>query len=150
MSETPPKPEWLKALYPWEAKSLTVNGRRMAHLDEGDPRARPVLLLHGNPTWSFLYRDFIGPLMSAGYRVIAPDCIGAGYSDKPRLNSAYSLAHHIAEALAGKVLLRAGTPCRRTIARQREPRFRKVAMSIVQCDRSVPNRRCNAFSRGCR
>ena len=42
-----------------------------------------MLLLSGNPTWGFLYRDFIEPLVQAGYRVIAPDWIGAGYSDHP-------------------------------------------------------------------
>ena len=45
----------------------------------------------------FLYRDFIGPLTAAGYRVIAPDSIGSGYSDKPRIDGAYSLARHIAD-----------------------------------------------------
>lgn len=69
----------------------------MAYLDAGDPAAPTVLLLHGNPTWSFLYRDFVGPLKAAGYRVIAPDCIGSGYSSKPRIDAAYTLAHHIAD-----------------------------------------------------
>jgi haloalkane dehalogenase len=45
----------------------------MAYVDEGNPDGRPVLLLHGNPTWSFLYRDFIRPLTAAGYHAIAPD-----------------------------------------------------------------------------
>ncbi|HZZ35569.1 MAG TPA: alpha/beta fold hydrolase, partial [Caulobacteraceae bacterium] len=94
------KPAWLKALFPWPQKAVQVNGRRMAYLDEGDPEARPVLLLHGNPTWSFLNRFFIEPLKAAGYRVIAPDCIGAGYSEKPPYDAAYSLAHHIADLVA--------------------------------------------------
>lgn len=94
------KPDWLNALYPWPQRSLTVNGRRMAYLDEGPREGRPVLLAHGNPTWSFLYRDFVEPLKQAGYRVIAPDCIGAGYSDKPRIDAAYSLAHHIADLVS--------------------------------------------------
>jgi haloalkane dehalogenase len=72
----------------------------MAYLDEGDRAGPPVLLLHGNPTWSFLYRDFVEPLKAAGYRVIAPDCIGAGYSSKPRIDAAYSLAHHIADLVS--------------------------------------------------
>ncbi|HTM51333.1 MAG TPA: alpha/beta fold hydrolase [Bryobacteraceae bacterium] len=91
------KPDWLQPLFPWEQKSLIVNGRTMAYIDEGDPSARPVLLLSGNPTWGFLYRDFIAPLTAAGYRAIAPDWIGAGYSDHPRLDSALTLAHHIAD-----------------------------------------------------
>ena len=93
-------PDWLKPMFPWRQASLDVNGRRMAFVDEGPREARPVLLLHGNPTWAFLYRDFIGPLTAAGYRVIAPDCIGAGYSDKPRIDAAYSLAHHIADLVS--------------------------------------------------
>ena len=56
------KPDWLKALYPWKQKAVTLNGRTMAYLDEGAKTARPILLLHGNPTWSFLYRDFIEPV----------------------------------------------------------------------------------------
>jgi haloalkane dehalogenase len=97
MNETP---HWLKTLFPWPQSTLTVNGRRMAYVDEGPKTARPVLLLHGNPTWGFLYRDFVEPLKAAGYRVIVPDCIGAGYSDKPRLDAAYSLAHHIADLVS--------------------------------------------------
>jgi haloalkane dehalogenase len=72
----------------------------MAFVDEGPRQGRPVVLLHGNPTWAFLYRDFIGPLTGAGYRVVAPDCIGAGYSDKPRIDAGYSLAHHIADLVS--------------------------------------------------
>jgi len=87
-------------LFPWQQHSITVNGRMMAYVDEGNPDARPVLLLHGNPTWGFLYRDFIGPLSEAGYRVIVPDWVGAGYSDKPRTDSALTLAHHIADLVS--------------------------------------------------
>lgn len=94
------KPDWLKQLYPWEAQALKVNGRTMAYLDEGAPEGRPVLLLHGNPTWSFLYHDFIGPLTQAGYRVIVPDWVGAGYSDHPRVDAALTLAHHIADLVS--------------------------------------------------
>jgi len=94
------KPDWLKPLFPWEQQSLTVNGRTMAYIDEGDSNARPVLLLHGNPTWGFLYRDFISPLTQAGYRTIVPDWIGAGYSDKPHVDAALTLSHHIADLVS--------------------------------------------------
>jgi pimeloyl-ACP methyl ester carboxylesterase len=93
-------PEWLHKLFSYEQKSVSVNGRSMAYVDEGDRGARPVLLLHGNPTWGFLYRDFIGPLRDAGYRVIVPDCIGSGYSDHPRIDAALTLAHHIADLVS--------------------------------------------------
>jgi len=91
------KPDWLTSLFPWEQRALTVNGRTMAYVDEGGPEGRPVLLLHGNPTWGFLYRDFIRPLTEAGYRAIAPDWVGAGYSDHPRVDAALTLPHHIAD-----------------------------------------------------
>lgn len=94
------KPEWLKELFPWEERRLPVNGRTMAYLDEGACDGRPVLLLHGNPTWGFLYRDFVGPLARAGYRVVVPDWIGAGYSDHPRVDAALTLAHHIADLVS--------------------------------------------------
>jgi len=94
------KPEWLEPLFPWEQKYRNVNGRNMAYIDEGDPGGRPVLLISGNPTWGFLYRDFIKPLADAGYRAIAPDWVGAGYSDHPRIDSRLTLAHHIADLVS--------------------------------------------------
>jgi haloalkane dehalogenase len=94
------KPAWLDELFPWEQHSLVVNGRRMAFIDEGDRSARPILLLSGNPTWGYLYRDFVPILTAAGYRVIAPDWIGAGYSDHPRVDAALTLAHHIADLVS--------------------------------------------------
>ena len=95
-----PKPKFLKKLFPWEQKELKVNGRTMAYIDEGDPEARPVLLLSGNPTWGFLYRDFIEPLTRAGFRAIAPDWVGCGYSDHPRVDASLTLAHHIADLVS--------------------------------------------------
>ena len=94
------KPPWLQEIFPWEQRSLSVNGRRMAYVDEGDRSGRPVLLLSGNPTWGFLYRDFIEPLRAAGYRALAPDWIGTGYSDHPRVDAALTLAHHIADLVS--------------------------------------------------
>jgi len=94
------KPDWLEKLFPYPQHSRTVNGRRMSYIDEGDRAARPVLLLSGNPTWGFLYRDFIAPLTQAGYRAIAPDWIGSGYSDHPRVDASLTLAHHIADLVS--------------------------------------------------
>lgn len=68
---------------------------RMHYLDEG-PRDGPVmLLLHGMPTWSYLYRDVIPPLVAAGYRCIAPDHLGFGRSDKPTDIHWYTIARHV-------------------------------------------------------
>lgn len=68
---------------------------RMAYLDEGRRDGDVVLLLHGEPTWSFLYRHVIPGLVQAGYRVVAPDLIGFGRSDKPSSREEYSYARHV-------------------------------------------------------
>ena len=60
-----------------------AEGLKMHYLDEGKNEEEVVLLLHGEPSWSYLYRKMIPPLVAAGYRVIAPDLIGFGKSDKP-------------------------------------------------------------------
>jgi len=70
----------------------------MHYVDEGT--GDPVVLLHGNPTWGFLYRDFVAPLTEAGYRVIIPDMIGFGLSEKPTREHAHSLDGHIANLTA--------------------------------------------------
>jgi haloalkane dehalogenase len=69
---------------------------RMHYLDEGPPDAAPVLLLHGEPSWSYLYRHMIPLLVQAGHRVVAPDLVGFGRSDKPTRQSDYSYARHVA------------------------------------------------------
>ena len=68
---------------------------RMHYLDEGDPAGQPVVLLHGNPTWSYLYRTMIPPLAEAGHRVLAPDLIGMGRSDKPAQPRDYTYLRHV-------------------------------------------------------
>jgi haloalkane dehalogenase len=69
---------------------------RMHYLDEGPPDAAPILLPHGEPTWSYLYRHMIPVLVEAGYRCIAPDLIGFGRSDKPTAPLDYSYGRHLA------------------------------------------------------
>ncbi len=69
---------------------------RAHYLDEGPADASPVLLMHGEPSWSFLYRRVIPPLVAAGHRVIAPDLIGFGRSDKPTEPADHSYARHVA------------------------------------------------------
>jgi haloalkane dehalogenase len=70
-------------------------GLRMHYVDEGDAAAPTVLLLHGEPTWSFLWRHVIRALVTAGLRVIAPDLVGFGRSDKPSERSDHSYARHV-------------------------------------------------------
>lgn len=71
------------------------DGLRLAYLDEGAADAPPVLLLHGEPDWSFLYRKMIPVYRAAGYRVLAPDLIGFGRSDKPTERASYTYANHL-------------------------------------------------------
>jgi haloalkane dehalogenase len=69
---------------------------RVHYLDEGPSDAAPILLMHGEPSWSYLYRKMIPILVDAGHRVIAPDLVGFGKSDKPTEMSDYTYARHVA------------------------------------------------------
>jgi len=82
-----------KSLYPFQSHWLDLDGHRYHYLDEGLPDAPPVVMLHGNPTWSFYYRALI-PVLSQTHRVIVPDHMGCGLSDKPQ-DYPYTLARHI-------------------------------------------------------
>ncbi len=81
--------------YPFAPRYVSVDGLRMHYVDEGDPAARPVLMLHGEPTWSYLYRRMIPICARAGHRVVAPDLIGFGKSDKPLDKRAYTYQRHV-------------------------------------------------------
>ncbi len=80
--------------FPWEPHYREWEGLRLAHIDEGD--GAPVLFMHGEPTWSFLWRKVIPPLLAAGFRCIAPDLVGFGRSDKPVELDWYSYDRHVA------------------------------------------------------
>jgi haloalkane dehalogenase len=83
--------------WPYEPHYVEVgDGLRMAYVDEGPRDADPVLLLHGEPSWSYLYRKMIPPLVEAGHRVVAPDLIGFGRSDKPTAIGDYTYERHVA------------------------------------------------------
>jgi haloalkane dehalogenase len=82
--------------YDFAANYVDVDELRMHYVDEGPSDGEVVLLLHGEPSWSYLYRYMIPPLAEAGLRVIAPDLIGFGKSDKPTKKSDYSYAGHVA------------------------------------------------------
>jgi tRNA(adenine34) deaminase len=85
--------------YPWAPKYLSdlpsLDGLRLHHLDEG-PKGAPItwLCLHGNPAWSYLYRHMIPVFLAAGHRVVAPDLIGFGKSDKPKKDSFHTFSWH--------------------------------------------------------
>ncbi len=81
--------------YDFEAHYVDIDGLRMHYVDEGPRDGSVVLLLHGEPSWSYLYRTMIPPLREAGLRVIAPDLIGFGKSDKPIRKKDYSFAIHV-------------------------------------------------------
>jgi haloalkane dehalogenase len=79
--------------FPFAARYREVGGLRLAHVDEGD--GAPVVFVHGEPTWSFLWRKVIAPVRDAGYRCIAPDLAGFGRSDKPTDVGWYSYDRHV-------------------------------------------------------
>jgi len=68
---------------------------RVHYLDEGPADAAPILLLHGEPSWSYLYRHMVAPLVASGHRVVVPDQVGFGRSDKPAAAGDYSYARHV-------------------------------------------------------
>ncbi len=81
--------------YDFQAHFVNVDDMRVHYVDEGPANAAPVLLLHGEPSWSYLYRTMIPPIAEAGLRTIAPDLIGFGKSDKPAEQSDYSYERHV-------------------------------------------------------
>ena len=81
--------------FPYPARHADVGGLRMAYVEAGPPDGEPVLLLHGEPSWSFLYRTVMPVLAAAGLRAIAPDLVGFGRSDKPADIRDYSYARHV-------------------------------------------------------
>jgi haloalkane dehalogenase len=81
--------------FPYKANFIQINDLQMHYIDEGPSEASPVMLLHGVPTWSYLYRHMIGKIAAAGKRVIVPDLIGFGRSDKPVKKSDHSYKSHI-------------------------------------------------------
>jgi len=91
-------PAFIRDKWPYAPRFARVNGWRMHYVDEG--KGDPVVLLHGNPTWGFLYRDVIGPIVQSGRRVIVPDMIGFGLSEKPGREYAHTLDGHSADLVA--------------------------------------------------
>jgi haloalkane dehalogenase len=87
--------------FPYQPNYLEIGDNdigplRLAYIDEGPKDAAVILCMHGEPSWSFLYRKMIPLFLRAGYRVIAPDLIGFGRSDKPADRTAYTYSKHVA------------------------------------------------------
>ena len=81
--------------FPYAPNYLEGDGIRIHYVDEGPKDSEVILLMHGEPSWSFLYRHMIPPLVKAGFRAIAPDLVGFGRSDKPTEQSDHTYAKHI-------------------------------------------------------
>ncbi len=88
----PSLPSWLEPMVPFERYRIDVGGRRMHVMETGT--GFPVVALHGNPPWGFLYRRVVQALAGDDVRVIMPDLIGLGFSDKPTDASEHQLEHH--------------------------------------------------------
>jgi haloalkane dehalogenase len=81
--------------YPYPPHYIELPEVRIHYLESGASDAEPVVLMHGEPSWSFLYRKLVPILVAAGYRVIAPDLVGFGRSDKPVERAAYTYLRHV-------------------------------------------------------
>ena len=81
--------------FPFEPHFIEVDGIRIHYLDEGPKQVEVILLMHGEPSWSFLYRHMIPILVKAGFRIIAPDLVGFGRSDKPTEQRDHTYLKHV-------------------------------------------------------
>jgi haloalkane dehalogenase len=81
--------------YAFTANYVELDGLRMHYVDEGPRDGRPIVCFHGEPSWAFLYRKMLVPLVAAGYRVICPDLAGFGRSDKPTDRRWYTYDRHV-------------------------------------------------------
>jgi haloalkane dehalogenase len=91
-------------MLPFERYSLAIQGHAVHVMEAGNPNGRPVLMLHGNPTWGFLWRKVAAALEHTGLRLIMPDLVGLGFSSKPRDPAFHQLATHgqlMAELIRG-------------------------------------------------
>lgn len=139
--------------FPFAPKYADVgDGLRMAYVDEGPADGPIVLMLHGEPTWSYLYRKMIPVFVQAGMRAIAPDLIGFGRSDKPVRPSDYSYERHVAWVRALVVALELkdvtlvaqdwGSLIGLRVAAENEERFARIAIAngfLPTATTKVPN-----------
>ncbi len=107
-----PRNDWsFGGTWLYEPRWFQSGEGRIHYVDEGPRDGQPVVMLHGNPTWGYLYRNFIPPLVAAGFRTIVPDHLGFGRSDKPDDPELYRIPRHAArlEALLESLDLRDAT-----------------------------------------
>lgn len=81
--------------FPYSPNYIEIDGIRIHYIDEGPKEAEVVLLMHGEPSWSFLYRHMIPILVKAGFRIVAPDLVGFGRSDKPTKQEDHTYLKHV-------------------------------------------------------
>ena len=148
--------------YAFKPNYLDIDGLRMHYVDEGPRDGRVVLMLHGEPSWSFLYRKMIPVFARAGLRAVAPDLIGFGRSDKPTRQGDYTYARHVAwtKALLESIDLKNvtlvaqdwGSLVGLRMAMENAPRFSRIVIAngfLPTADRRVPRafRLWRAFAR---
>ncbi len=95
ISPARPLPGWLRRELPFDRYVARIEGDNVTFVDHGPRDAKPVLMLHGNPTWSYLWRKVIRLLDDGRFRLVAPDLVGFGTSDKPRMAADHQLAMHV-------------------------------------------------------
>lgn len=131
--------------WPYEPNWFDSNDGRMHYVDEGPRDARPVVMVHGNPTWGYLYRRFIAAVTDAGYRAVVLDHLGFGRSDKPDSPELYRIPRHgdrceaLLESLdlndATVVVQDWGGPIGLTWAARHSDRVRSLAILNTFCHR---------------
>lgn len=94
MRPAPPLPDWLAPMVPFERGLVEVPGHTLHVMQAGPASGRPVVMLHGNPSWGFLYRKVALALAGAPLRCVMPDLFGLGLSDKPRDPAAHTIEAH--------------------------------------------------------
>ena len=93
--EPPSLPSWLQRQLPWRRRTARIGAHQVHFMDHQAHREHAVLLMHGNPTWSYVWRKVIHALAGQPVRIIAPDLVGFGLSSKPKSAAFHQLAHHI-------------------------------------------------------
>ena len=146
--------------FPFKPHYIEVDGIRIHYVDEGSNDEEIILLMHGEPSWSFLYRHMIPPLVKAGFRCVVPDLIGFGRSDKPMEQGDHTYAKHVEWMTKWMVSLDLknmtlfcqdwGSLIGLRMAIENQDRFKRIVLSnggLPTGDTSVDDSRGNNFER---